>query len=387
MGPKKDTTKNRDATIVYPRTSPELVLAYRIFGPGYDTIQNLDRQYNYVVKPNHPMEGESWLTPVGLDISLNMKISVDKIKAAYEAYKKEIERMNKVDRLNHMRKQAQLDGVDPENIYMEQGDDRDDSSDGMAGFPSSSGSDDQLEEDEDGSDEGESEGEENDDAFDDEEDDEEDDEDDDEEDVSFDEDDPFKHQFLTPEMWLTKEEALARTKKMRETLDKMWPTLDKLLENWSESIPSTSESNQAMENAANNFLNLRRFAYNLEKLITLHDNKTPETMWVSPSQKNVTYGEKVGECHFFVHTTPDRAEVMRKALLAVDKVRVRFLEAPTVADKKQLFSELMYNVRRFAAQSITKEYRGRWLRQLAEERNRRSKYLFLSQPHQHRKNW
>lgn len=351
MTPKKATQKHRDATVVYPGTSPQLMLAYRIFGPGHESIEALVQQRQSIIKHHRPEDGEGWLTPLGMDISRSMKIDVDEINAAYKAYKKEIKRMNKADRIHENRKQAQLDGVDPED--MDEDEDDSDDSDEIESSSSSSGG----QHEENGSDKDEANDKQ--------------DKDDSEKD-----EDRYK-QYLNPDLWLSKEEALTRTRNMRATIEEMNATVSIILDNYNEEIPATKECNQAMDKSVNNFLNVRRFAYHLENLIKLHDNKKPEAMWVSPDLKNITFGERVPEALYFVHDLQRRVEYMHKALFLTNRVRTKFLKATTLVTKKQFMAELMFNLRRFAAMACTKEKREEFLGRLKEERQRFS----MSRPH------
>lgn len=348
MTPKKDKAKNRDAAVVYPGTSPELMRAYRIFGPGHESLEVLAHQRNSILTGQ---EWETWLTPRGMEIARGLNVDVDGIIAAYEAYRKDIERMNKVDRIHEKRKQAQLDGVDAEDED-EDGDDSDGGVEVVSSSSCSSGSSGAQDDNDDGSDKNsETNSEEN-----------------SEESEEGDEED-FLAQFLGPDLWLSQEDALTRTRALRANIEQMHATVQSILDNYGrKDFPITDELMQAMEKFVRNFLKVRTYAYLLEKLIKQHDNKTPRSTWKSPDAAGVTYGDKVPETLYKLYELRDRLKEMRKYLAICKYARDRFLKSNLRDVKVQFMRGLMFNLRKFAAACCVEETRVDFLKELEEER-------------------
>lgn len=67
------TPKNRDATAVYPGTSPKLVQAYRVFGPGHDSLEALAEHKRTILGA----EGE--LTRMGEDLAISLGLDTEQI--------------------------------------------------------------------------------------------------------------------------------------------------------------------------------------------------------------------------------------------------------------------------------------------------------------------
>lgn len=363
MTPKKDKVKHRDAAVVYPGTSPELMRAYRIFGPGHESLEVLDHQRNSILSG----EGwETWLTPRGREIARGLNVDVDGIIAAYEAYKKDIERMNKVDRIHEKRKQAQLDGVGAED------EDQDgDESDGVEVVSSSSCSSGATQDDNEGGSDNNEVGPNNNEGSSDNNEgpSDKDLEETEEENSEGDKEDPLK-KFLGPDLWLSQGKALAGAKALNAIIEQMHITVGSILDNYCEEFPNSNELSQAMEKFVRTFQKVRTYAYLVENLILLHDNKTPKSTWKSPDTVNVTYGDKVPETLYKFYELKDRVRDMQKALDICVKIRDRFLKT-TLRDKKvTLMRCLMYSMRKFAAACCVEETRVDFLKELEEERER-----------------
>lgn len=354
MTPKKDKVKHRDAAVVYPGTSPELMRAYRIFGPGHESLEVLAQQRDSVLK----REGwETWLTPRGVEIARGLDVDVDGIIAAYEAYKKDIERMNKVDRIHKKRKQAQLDGVGAEDEDQDEND-----SDGVEEVSSSSVSSGAQDDNEGGSNEsGSNEGDSNEGGSD------KDSEENDEENNEGEKEDPLQ-KFLGPDLWLSQGKALAGAKALNAIIEQMHVTVGSILDNYCEEFPNSNELSQAMEKFVKNFQKVRTYAYLVENLIRLHDNKTPKSTWKSPDAVNVTYGDKVPETLCKFYELKDRVRDMQKYLDICEKVRDRFLKTTLRDSKVMLMRYLMFSMRKFASMCCVEETRVDFLKELEEER-------------------
>lgn len=76
------TPENRDATAVYPATSPKLVQAYRIFGPGYDSLEALAEQKKTIIVKASSSSDQTQpggLTRLGEDLAASMGLDIDQI--------------------------------------------------------------------------------------------------------------------------------------------------------------------------------------------------------------------------------------------------------------------------------------------------------------------
>lgn len=117
---EKQKLKNRPATVVFQRMTPELMLAYRIFSPGLgdqEGLEKLNVQMDRII--NDVCVGEEIVVENGKkvrkeigmleDIKRQMNVTQKQIQEAYKAYKAEIERMMEEDQA-YLAEKARGDG-------------------------------------------------------------------------------------------------------------------------------------------------------------------------------------------------------------------------------------------------------------------------------------
>lgn len=346
------TPENRDATVVYPSTSPELVLAYRIFGPGYDSLEALAEQKTTIIRPSFDLTtegGGTELTALGEDLATTMDLEVGQIKSAYKRYKKEIKRMNKADRIDERKRRGQLDGVDTDDDDAD--DESDDDSDSEDSEETDSSSDQvrpSIEQDEEA--EGEGEGE---------------------------EPAPEREltraeilaQYLEPPFWLSRDEALLRTRAHRAKLERMHATIGKFIGIYTTRLPYAKPLAQAMKGFVDRFMRWYNDAMRLERFIELHDNGKPVSTWLSPDTRGVTYGPRVPHLLCMFWELDSLMGGMYRSLAHCDHLRRRLLVPGTTTElRKRFYHELVFNMRRFASMCVIQEVREGFVKGLEEER-------------------
>ncbi|KAL1853564.1 hypothetical protein Daus18300_011768 [Diaporthe australafricana] len=320
---KKDHEKNREATIVYPNTSPELLLAYRIFGPGHRDVEKLDEAKNDILRPKTAdRDGEVELKPVGEDIKKTLNVDLEKILAMYEAYKREIERMKKVERIHEKRKLAQRDGIDNAN--------GDDSDEVEEIDPNAESSEDDMNEFGQG-------------------------------------EDPYEQFYKDPALWLSKKTALTRQQASIASLRNMRATLDDIRTFYNGKMSPGRDLEQCIEASAQNLDGLIRYAGIVEQVILIHENKCPQSTWKSRNRMNDTFGERVPWIINKVYNIEDRVKGMKPDLAASKRLRLRLASAglptTTQATRKELRSKLV----RFATLCLAASTRADFKKELEDE--------------------
>ncbi|KAI3396508.1 hypothetical protein diail_12128 [Diaporthe ilicicola] len=326
MTPKKGTKTNRDPTLVFPTISPELTLAYRIFGPGQEEVKVLDKQLNAIISSESiGADEEPVCTPLGEDIKKSLNMNLDQILEAFEAYKNEIKRMNKIDRIHLKRKLAQCDGANDAD---------EDESDGVEEIdPNADSSDDENDDD-----------------------------------YEWDSDeDPYEQYYADPALWLSKETALARQGATLASLRSMKTALDDLQAYYAKNLTSSKVLEQAFKNSAINLDTLTRYAEKVEQIIMMHKNKCPRSTWKSRDRMNVTFGEKVPWIIDKVYDLEDRIEGMQSPLAAARRARLRLASTRVATTAKDMREELRAKLVQFAAMCFTHQTRAEFKERLKQE--------------------
>ncbi|KAG8163125.1 hypothetical protein KVR01_007603 [Diaporthe batatas] len=275
------TPENRDATVVYPGTSPELMMAYRIFGPGYNDLDALAEQKRAIVTPSCDLTGEGGgggeLTRLGQDLAASMDLDINQIMYSPDSQEPSPKRQKTLE--------ERLE------IYL-----------------------------------------------------------------------------TTPDLWVGRDAALARTRTHVAALDEMHATIGTFLEIYTTRLPYAKPLGQAMDRLIFNFMRWRDDAARIERLIELHDNSRPWAMWVSPETPGVTHGPRVAQA-LFMFWELDRIIVgMRRALAHCVHLRDKLLAARATDLRKRHYHELVFNLRRFASMCIIEELRGEFVDELEAER-------------------
>lgn len=320
MTPKKDRETHRDPTAVYPDTSPTLRLAYRIFGPGHNEPEELDSVKNQMFIHGIPEAGESWLTPLGQEIQRNLDLSVAEILEAYATYKKEIERMNGWDSVQRKRKQAQLDG------------DQDGGEDWVVELKSNGKIKSVAHEW--GEDE-----------------------------------DPYEQFWRDPALWLDKEEALARTRAMRDSIAEMNATFWKVKDFCSRRMGLGEYLDQVLRRCKNHLQDLSAYAEGLELVIRMHAGKSRGTKWESRDRPGVTFGPKVPWAIHRVYELDERVDAMKPVIAASERTKNRLSSTKLLTSTKELRVELRVKLVRFAALCLAEEARNDFKKEFEEKLN------------------
>ena len=331
MSPKKGTLANREPTVVYPDTSPQLMIAYRIFGPGHDKLDDLECQKTRIFK-SRPIDGESVLTSLGQDIVKSLNVNVSQISAAYMRYEAEIKRMNKAERIHEKRKRAQFDGAGAED---EEEDEDDSDGDGV------------LEVDADGNvagalKRGKSH-------------------------VWDEDEDPYEQFYSDPALWITRENALARTRAMRATIAEMNKNLRTIQVFYNKKMESNMDLDQGVERSVHNLLAVTLYAEKLEHLIRLHDDMYPETCWKSRDRMNVTFGEKVPWTIHKIWDMEERLGDMKPVMTACKSTVTKLAKTNLITETKELRAGLRVKLVKFAALCLAEEARDDFKNELEEE--------------------
>lgn len=320
---KKDTEKSRDATLVYPNISPELLLSYRIFGPGHEKVEDLDKAKIRIVRPQTAEpDGEQEFTQLGEDLKNDLEVDLTKTLAVYEAYKKEIERMNKVDRIHQKRKLAQCDGIEDTN--------GDDSDEVEEIDPNAESSEDDMNEFGKG-------------------------------------EDPYEQFYMDPALWLSKEDALTRQQASIASLRNMRTTLDEIRTFYNEKMAPGKDIDQCIGASARNLDALIRYAGMVEQVITMHENKCPKSTWKSRERMNVTFGEKVPWIINKVYNVEDRINDMKPALAASKRLRHKLASTRLLTTTQDTRKMLRAKLIRFAVQCFAASARTKFKKELDEE--------------------
>lgn len=339
MTPKKDKETHRDPTTVYPDNSPTLKRAYRIFGPGLNESETLESVKNDMFVRGVPGQGETWLTPLGQEIGRTVGVGVAEILEAYGAYKTEIERMNEADRVGKKRKQARVGG----------------------GSSSSSGGG--------GVDEDENEGE--------------DEEGDGQyvvevnangkikgEPAVWDEDeDPYEQFWRDAALWLSRADALSRTRAMRASIAEMNTVLMELQRFHKHKMQPGADLDGVVAASVDHLHDLTDYARHLEEVIKMHEGKSAGTTWESRERPGVTFGPNVPWDIYVVHELDERIDDMRPVLAACRRTQGKLAATKLHTTTKELRVELRVKLVQFATFCLPEEKRGEFKKALQEELN------------------
>ncbi|POS73397.1 hypothetical protein DHEL01_v208211 [Diaporthe helianthi] len=276
------TPENRDATVVYPSTSPELVLAYRIFGPGYDSLEALAEQKTTIIRPSFDLTtegGGTELTALGEDLATTMDLEVGQIKSEGEGEGEEPAPERELTRAEILA------------------------------------------------------------------------------------------QYLEPPFWLSRDEALLRTRAHRAKLERMHATIGKFIGIYTTRLPYAKPLAQAMKGFVDRFMRWYNDAMRLERFIELHDNGKPVSTWLSPDTRGVTYGPRVPHLLCMFWELDSLMGGMYRSLAHCDHLRRRLLVPGTTTElRKRFYHELVFNMRRFASMCVIQEVREGFVKGLEEER-------------------
>lgn len=318
MTPKKDKETHRDATVVYPNTTDLLRLAYRIFGPGHNELEDLDSVKNKMFIRGIPEEGESWLTALGQETQRSLDVSVTEILEAYAVYMKEIERMNGWDNVHKKRKQAQLDGSE------------DAGDDWVVELKSNGKIKSEAHEWAEG-------------------------------------EDPYEQFWKDPALWLDRDDALARARAMRGTIAEMNATLPKVHDFYTRKMEFSRDFHEILAACANHLRDLTTYAEVLEDVIKMHEGKSRGTTWESRDRPGVTFGPRVPWAIHRVYDLDERLEAMKPVLAACEHTQHRLAQTNLLTTTKELRMELRFKLVRFAALCLAEEARNDFKKELEEK--------------------
>lgn len=322
MTPPNDKEIDRDPTVVYPENSPPLKRAYRIFGPGHNELEELDKVKNDMFVSGIPEQGESWLTPLGQEIERNLGVGVAEILEAYTAYKNEIERMNSVDRMHVKRKEASSSGSE--------GKDEDGGGEWVVNVNAN------------GKIRGEhhtwAEGE-----------------------------DPLEQFWKDPGLWLSRAEALARMQTMRSSIAETSATLREIERFYEQKMQPSKDLDQAVAKSVYLLQDLAVYAEKIEKVIRMHAGLSRGTTWESSDRPGVTFGPNVPWCIHRVYELDERIDAMKPVMAACERTRARLAPTKLLTVRKELRAELRLRLVRFAALCLPEEKRDGFKKGLEEE--------------------
>lgn len=327
MPPKKDREIHRDPTTVYPDNSPTLRRAYRIFGPGLNEPSALENLKNDIFVRGVPEHGETWLTPHGQEIGRTLGVGVAEILEAYGAYKTEIERMNEVDRIEKKRKQVRVGGGVDEDENEDE-----DKEDGQY----------VVEVNANGKIRGEP--------------------------TVWDEDeDPYEQFWRDAALWLSRANALSRTRTMRASIAEMNTTLRELQRFYKHKMQPGADLDGVVATSVDHLHDLSDYARHLEEVIKMHEGKSAGTTWESRDRPGVTFGPNVPWAIYVVHELDERIDDMKPVLAACKRTQGKLAATKLHTTTKELRVELRVKLVRFATFCLPEEARGEFKKALEEE--------------------
>lgn len=334
MTPKKDKETHRDPTTAYPDNSPTLRRAYRIFGPGLNEPQTLENLKNDMFVRGVPEQGETWLTPHGQEVGRTLGVGVAEILEAYGAYKTEIERMNEADRVEKKRKQARVGG----------------------GGDSSEAGGDEDEEEEEADDDGQYvvevnasgkiKGEPT---------------------VWGEDEDPYEQFWRDAALWLSRQDALSRTRTMRASIAEMNTTLMELQRFYKHKMQPGADLDTVVATSVDHLHDLTDYAAHLEEVIKMHEGKSPGTTWESRDKPGVTFGPNVPWAIYVVHELDERIDDMKPVLAACKRTQGKLAGTKLLTTIKQLRVELRVKLVQFATFCLPEEARAEFKKAIAED--------------------
>lgn len=333
MTPQKDKETNRDPTTVYPENSPRLARAYRIFGPGHNELETLENLKNDMFVRGTPGQGETWLTPLGQEIERSLSVGVAEILEAYATYKSEIERMNRVEQIHKKRKEAHLSGGGEGGGRGE--DENEDQAEGSSGgFVVQVGANGKIR----GVPHDWAEGE-----------------------------DPYEQFWRDPALWLTRAEALSKTRAMRSSIAEMSTTMRGVQRFYNQKMTADRDLGRAVAKSAAHLEHLTLYAEKIEEVITMHAGLSRGTTWESRDQPGVTFGPAVPRAIHLVCELDGRVDEMGPVAAACERTRARLASTRLLTTARELRVDLRVKLERFAALCLPEEARDAFKEALQEE--------------------
>lgn len=339
MTPKKDKETHRDPTTVYPDNSPTLRRAYRIFGPGLNEPETLENLKNDMFVSGVPEQGETWLTPLGQEVGRTLGVGVAEILEAYGAYKNEIERMNEADRVEKKKKRKQA---------------RVGSSGGGGGSEGASegSSGDEDEEEEDGqyvvevNASGKIKGEPT---------------------VWGEDEDPYEQFWRDAALWLSRQDAISRTRSMRASIAEMNTTLMELQRFYKHKMQPGADLDTVVATSVDHLHDLTDYAAHLEEVIKMHEGKSAGTTWESRVKPGVTFGPNVPWAIYVVHELDERIDDMKPVLTACKRTQGKLAGTKLLTTTKALRVELRVKLVQFATFCLPEEARAEFKKAIEED--------------------
>lgn len=333
MTPKKDKETHRDPTTVYPDNSPTLRRAYRIFGPGLNEHKTLENLKNDMFVSGVPEQGETWLTPHGQEVGRTLGVGVAEILEAYGAYKNEIERMNEADRVEKKRKQARVNSNGGGGSSEDENEDEDEEEDDGQYVVEVNAS-------------GKIKGELT---------------------VWGEDEDPYEQFWRDAALWLSRQDALSRTRTMRASIAEMNTTLMDLQRFYKHKMQAGADLDTIVATSVDHLHDLTAYAGHLEEVIKMHEGKSPGTTWASRDKPGVTFGPNVPWAIYVVHELDERIDDMRPVLAACRRTQGKLGGTKLLTTTKALRVELRVKLVQFAALCLPEEARAEFKRALADE--------------------
>lgn len=335
MTPQKDKETNRDPTAVYPENSPRLARAYRIFGPGHNELETLESLKNDMFVRGIPEQGETWLTPLGQEIERSLSVGVAEILEAYATYKNEIERMNRVDQIHKKRKQAHLGGSGEGGGRGEDENENENEAEGSSGgFVVQVGANGKIR----GVPHDWAEGE-----------------------------DPYEQFWRDPALWLTRAEALTKTRAMRSSIADMSTTIRGVQRFCDQKMAAGRDLGRAVAKSTAHLQDLALYAEKLEEVVRMHAGLSRGTTWESRDQPGVTFGPGVPRAIHLVCELDGRVDEMGPVAAACERTRARLASTKLLTTARELRVDLRVKLERFAALCLPEEARDAFKKALQEE--------------------